>query len=306
MLDVDRMRATKVIARCLALVMAGATIAAMSTRASAQSEPGYGAPYSDSTGAHAAESETRPTERAGNEPPDIPAVSPEDRAAAFPDLGGTDMRHMMLEDPFNTFVLLDGLEAREADGGDIQSWDLSAWMGHSLHRLWIRSEGERRSGRTEDGDLELLWGRSVTRWWDVVAGGRQEFESGSGETWAAFGVQGLAPYRFELDATAYLGEVGRTAARFAAEYELLITNRLILQPRIEFNWYGQSDVERAIGSGLSTGEVGLRLRYEIRREIAPYVGMMQEKKFGGTADFARAAGEDPSETRFVAGIRLWF
>lgn len=306
MSEIRKTRREKLVAPRALLLMAAAAFAAVSPDAAGQSHGAGGAAQHESTAGLAAESETAAPGGAASEPPVIPPVTPEDREAAFPNLSGSDMRHMMLEDPFNTFLLFDRLEAREADRGSLQGWDLSGWVGHALRRVWIRSEGERRSGSTEEADLEVLWGRSVTRWWDVVAGGRQEFEPGPAQTWAAFGVQGLAPYRFELDATAYVGEAGRTAGRLAAEYELLITNRLILQPRIELNWYGRSDLERAIGSGLSTGEAGLRLRYEIRREIAPYVGVMKEKKFGRTADLFRAAGDDPSETRFVAGIRLWF
>ncbi|HEX7082279.1 MAG TPA: copper resistance protein B [Gammaproteobacteria bacterium] len=234
-----------------------------------------------------------------------PPATSADLEAAFPDLGPIEP-DMMLEEPFNTFVLLDQLEVRDADDGEIGSFELSAWAGRSLRRLWIRSEGQRRSGDTEHAELELLWGRAFAPWWDVVAGVRRDFEPGPGENWMAFGVQGLAPYRFELEATAYLGEGGRTAARVEAQHELLITNRLVLQPLLELNWYGDDDSSRGIGSGLASAEAGLRLRYEFRREIAPYVGLMREKKLGDTADLARAAGEDPSETRFVAGIRLWF
>ncbi|MBT8128902.1 MAG: copper resistance protein B, partial [Gammaproteobacteria bacterium] len=124
--------------------------------------------------------------------------------------------------------------------------------------------------------------------------------------WLAFGVQGLAPYWFELDAAAYIGEAGRTAFTLEAEYELLLTQKLILQPRIETNWYGKRDAARGLGDGLSDLSAGLRLRYEIRREFAPYLGVEWARKFGETEDFARAAGLDPDETRFVAGLRFWF
>jgi copper resistance protein B len=212
----------------------------------------------------------------------------------------------MHEDPFTAFVLFDRLEAQRADVSDNAVWDVEAWAGHSLSRLWIRSEGERRRGRTEDADLELLFGRAFSRWWDYVAGVRRDFSPEPGATWAAFGVHGLAPYRFEIDATAYLGEGGRTAARVETEYELLMTNRLILQPRVELDWYGDDAPRRGIGAGLADAEIGLRLRYEIRREIAPYVGISRASKIGRTADLARAAGEDPRETRIVAGVRFWF
>ena len=134
------------------------------------------------------------------------------------------------------------------------------------------------------------------------------YDSGVGpdRKWLAFGVQGLAPYWFEVDATVYAGEQGRSAFRLEAEYELLLTQKLILQPRIETNFYGRRDAARELGSGLSDLAAGVRLRYEIRRELAPYVGIERSGKFGETADFARAAGHDSQETRVVAGLRFWF
>lgn len=237
-----------------------------------------------------------------------PPLTAEDRAAAFPDVGDMDVREMMTANPLLTFVLFDQLEAQDAEGGDMLSWDVTGWSGRapSLNRLWFRSEGERESGRTDRAELELLWGHSFARWWDFVAGVRQDFRPSPDQSWAAFGIQGLAPYRFELGATGYIGEAGQAAARLEAEYELLITNRLILQPRIELDWFRDDDPRRGIGSGLAEGEVGLRLRYEFRREVAPYIGLVRARKFGDTADLARAAGADPKDTRLVAGIRLWF
>lgn len=211
--------------------------------------------------------------------------------------------HPMLEDPFNRSLLFDELEMHESDE---LAWDATFWAGRSFDKLAVRTEGETSGGDTERAELELLWAHSVARWWDVVAGARADFEPGPTESWAAFGVQGLAPHRFELEATAYVGDGGATAARFEGEYELLITQRLILQPQLELNWYGQSDPERGLGPGLSTGEVALRLRYELRREVAPYVGLVRERRYGATADAARANGEDPDDTRLVAGLRLRF
>ena len=211
--------------------------------------------------------------------------------------------HEMLEDPFNRAVVLDELEVHD---GDDLSWDANAWFGYAFNRFAVRTEGERADGDTEKAELQLLWTHPFARWWDVVAGARADFEPGSSRSWAAVGVQGLSPYRFALEATAFVGENGDTAARFEGEYELLITNRLILQPQLELNWYGQADQERRIGAGLSSVEAGLRLRYEFRREIAPYVGLVRERLVGSTADFARAEGLDPDDTSLVAGIRLRF
>lgn len=239
-------------------------------------------------------------------PYEPPPVTAADREAAFPDVGDMNMAEMMDEDPLNRFLLFDRLEAQDGGDGELLNWDLHGWIGRSARRLWIRSEGERDGGTTERAELQLLWARPIARWWDVVAGVRQDFHPGSSQGWAAFGMQGLAPYRFELEATAFVGDGGRVAARLDAEYELLITNRLILQPLVELDWYGQSDTARGIGSGLSSAESGLRLRYEFRREIAPYIGLARERTFGSTADLLRAAGIDTRDTRLVAGVRVWF
>jgi len=237
--------------------------------------------------------------------PDLPPITAADRAAAFPDVGGAHA-HGMIEDPFNRSILVDELETQDADGGDLQSWHVRAWAGHSLNRLAIRTEGERRGGDTERAELQLLWAHAVARWWEVVAGARTDFEPGPSITYAAFGVQGLAPYHFEIEATAFLGEGGDSTARVKAEYELLITNRLVLQPLLELNWYGQSDPARGLASGLATTEAGLRLRYEFRREVAPYVGLMHERRVGDSADLVRAEGGDEDDTRLVLGVRLRF
>ena len=215
-------------------------------------------------------------------------------------------RHVMVEDPFNHALLFDQFELKDTDAGTDVRWDASAWVGHSFDRLAIRTEGNEVGGATEHAELQLLWAHTITRWWDVVTGVREDFAPDPSRGWAAFGVQGIAPYRFDVEATAFVGDGGDSAARVKAEYELLITQRWILQPRAELNWYGQEDAVRGLGPGFSSSEIALRLRYEARREVAPYVGVVRERKHGGTADFARAAGEDPDDTRLVAGIRLRF
>lgn len=211
--------------------------------------------------------------------------------------------HEMLEDPFNRSVVLDELEL--GDGDDLR-WNANAWLGYSFNRLALRTQGERVDGHTERAELQVLWSHAFARWWDVVAGARADFEPGSSRNWAAVGVQGLTRYRFNLEATAFVADGGETAARVQGEYDLLVTPRLILQPKLELNWYGQADRERALGSGLSSVEAGLRLRYEIRREVAPYVGLVRERRVGATADLARAAERDADDTSLVAGIRLRF
>ena len=232
----------------------------------------------------------------------IPVVTDADRAAATPPSGG----HPPHDNSIQRYVLLDRLEGWDADPGAGTAWAMQGWLGTDLDRLWLRSEGERVDGRTESADLEILYGRSVARWWDVVAGVRHDFNPGGSQDFAAIGVMGLAPYMFEFQATGYIGESGQTAARVEVEYEMLLTNRLVLQPMVEADFYGRNDQRRGIGSGLSTAEAGVRLRYEISRRFAPYVGIVHERAFGRTADFRREEGEDASDTRLVAGFRIWF
>lgn len=238
--------------------------------------------------------------------PAAASVSDAERAAAFPDLGSMRMAEMHLEDPLNKLVLLDRLESQNSSGGDVLAWNLETWVGRDLGKLWIRSEGEQKSGDTERAELELLYGRALWPWWELVAGARRDFAPADDQSWAAVGVRGLTPYRFNVEATAYVASGGRAALRLETTYELLVTNRLIVEPLLELNWHGQTDAARSVGAGLSDGELGLRLRYEIRREIAPYVGLTRKSSFGETADLVRAAGRDPEDSRLVAGIRVWF
>jgi copper resistance protein B len=213
---------------------------------------------------------------------------------------------MQMDDRARTGTFLfDQLEWRNTAEGNAAAWDAEAWYGGDYNKVWLRSEGEHVAGRTQDARADLLWDHTFARWWSVQAGGRPDFGAGPGRTWAAIGVQGLAPYWFNTEATFYVGEQGRTAARLKTEYELLFTRRLILQPEAEANLYGKSDPARQLGSGLSDLQIGLRLRYEVRREFAPYLGVVWSRQFGGTADRARDSGGDPSDVQFVAGLRAW-
>ena len=232
----------------------------------------------------------------------IPPVTEADRAAAFP--AGLE-GHATHDRRINTFVLFDQLEWQGGENGGL-SIDNKTWIGGDVNRLWLRAEGESSDGRPENAQLHALYGRSISRWWDVVAGVRHDFRPGPGQAWLAVGIQGLAPQWFEVEATAYFGRAGRTHARFEVEYEMLLTNRLILQPLVEAELYGKSDPVRGIGAGLSSIDAGLRLRYEVRREFAPYVGLTFHRALFGTADFARADGEDVGRMRFAMGVRAWF
>ncbi len=232
----------------------------------------------------------------------IPVLTDADRAAAFPDVAG----HAAHDNRIHSYWLLDRLEAWDADEGTGIEWEALSWIGTDLDRIWLRTEGERTGGSTESADLEVLYGRNVARWWDAVVGVRQDFGEGPSQTFIAFGVMGLAPYKFEVEATAYIGQSGQTALRLEAEYDTLLTNRLILQWLAEAELHGRNDERRGIGSGLGTVEAGLRLRYEITRQFAPYVGLVWERAFGDTADFRRAEGDDTNDVRLVAGVRIWF
>jgi copper resistance protein B len=232
----------------------------------------------------------------------IPALTAADRAAAFPDVAG----HAVHDNAIHSFWLVDRLETWNADEGTGIGWEAVAWIGTDLDRLWLRTEGEHVGGSTESVELEVLYGRAISRWWDMVVGLRQDFGEGPSQTFAAIGVIGLAPYMFEVEATAYVGTSGQTAARVEVEYETLFTNRLILQWLAEAELHGKDDPRRGIGAGLSTLEAGLRLRYEFTRKFAPYIGVARERAFGKTADLRRASGGDIDDTRFVIGLRTWF
>ena len=203
-------------------------------------------------------------------------------------------------------VLLDQLDWRDGGGSSALAWDAEAWYGTDYNKLWLKTEGERSGGTTQDARIEAFWDYTIARWWNLQTGVRHDLGEGPSRDWAAVGVEGLAPYFFQIEATAYVGDAGRTAARFKADYELLFSQRLILQPEIELNAYGKSDPEKRIGSGISDLQLALRLRYEIRREVAPYIGVAWVKQFGNTADLVRASGEDTSDLQALAGIRIWF
>ncbi len=214
----------------------------------------------------------------------------------------TELMEMDDTDTLGKF-LLDELETSRAGNQTVVGWDAQAWYGGDYDKVWVESEGERNGGK-RSGRGELLWDHVFARWWSMQTGIRRDFGAGA-RTWGTIGVRGLAPYWFYIDAALYVGG-GRAAARFKADYEVLFTQRLILQPEAGMNLYSKDDHERSIGSGLSDLEIGFRLRYELRREVAPYVGIAFLRRFGGTADYARANGEDSSEIRALAGVRAWF
>lgn len=204
-------------------------------------------------------------------------------------------------------VLFDkfGIE-RNRGGQNALNWDGRFWFGTATDRLLVKSEGERENGGGSDAKVEAFWSHAVSPFWDLQVGARRDVGSGPKRNWAALGIEGVLPYNIELQATAYAGASGRTALALKAEYDLLLTQRLIFTPELEASLYGKDDAERGVGSGLSTGSLSLRLRYEVTREFAPYVGVSFERKFGQTASYASDAGASRSQTAVMAGVRFWF
>jgi copper resistance protein B len=212
----------------------------------------------------------------------------------------------MDDDPLLTMLVVEQLEIRETDGDNPLVWDAEGWFGKDLHKLWIKTDGEYVDDRVEEMELQLLYSRAVAPYWDLQLGWRRDIRPTPERDWMAFGLKGLAPYFFDIDASLFVGESGRTAARLKAEYEVMLTQRLILAPEVELNLHGKDDSDTETGSGLSDIEAGLRLRYEVRREFAPYIGLNWTRLYGNTADFAREEGEDVDDLQMVLGVRFWF
>jgi copper resistance protein B len=204
-------------------------------------------------------------------------------------------------------VLFDELEYRLQDGRDAFAWDGQAWYGGDYNKVWLETEGEQlRSDELEQAEVQLLYSRLLAYFWDLQAGVRYDFRPDPSRGYGVVGLQGLAPGFFELDLKGFVSDEGELSARLKAEYDLRITQRLILQPKLEVDLAAENVRERGIGRGISTIEPGLRLRYEITRKFAPYVGVNWERALGETADLAREEGEDVSNLALVAGVRLWF
>lgn len=219
-------------------------------------------------------------------------------------LEGNERLTLADEHPFYA-LLGDRLEYNEQANAGV--FDLQAWYGTTFDRLVIKTEGDFSEGSIEENQTDILWGHAVSAYWDTQAGVRLDYnKEGENRQWLAFGLQGLAPYWFELDMTAYVGERGNTAFTLEAEYELLLTQKLIIQPRAEITLYGKNDKQNELGSGLSSSAIGFRVRYEFTRQFAPYIGVEWSNKFGNTADYATSSGQSSNNTAFVAGIKFWF
>lgn len=235
-------------------------------------------------------------------PPFIAPLTDADRAAAFPDVTGHHMTHGR---SVHAAVLFDELEWRGGRDGSGGHWDVDGWIGGDRDRLWLRAEGVGEGGRLGDAHAHVLWGRPIARWWDVVAGVRQDLRPGTPQTWAAFGVQGFAPYRIDLEVTGYIGNDGRTQLRADAAHDLRLSRRVVAQTRLEATFAGKPDPDRDLDAGLTSTELGIRVRYEIRRELAPYVGVNWHRTAGHTDGHAHAGAGSTSGVSAVVGLRFW-
>jgi copper resistance protein B len=222
-------------------------------------------------------------------------------------VGTVELGHPVMDNMIFVHGILDQFEGRTDGRTPDLRWSSEGWIGTDYDKFWVKTEGfRRRDGSVDDGKHEFLYSRAISTYFDLQAGLRSDIDSQRNRNWAAFGFEGLAPLFFHVSGTGYVRDSGHFAANFEASYDLLLTNRLILQPEVEINLYSKSDPARLIGAGLSDIDTGVRLRYEFDRKFAPYIGVAYEGKFGQTASFARRAGESTSGVRFVFGIRSWF
>ena len=214
--------------------------------------------------------------------------------------------HLGDEHPYAT-LLLDRLDwGKAASGKPSLQFDGQWSWGSSYNRLLLQSEGHAEQGKLQEARNEVLWSHAIAPFWDSQLGLRLDKNASADRQWLALGVQGLAPYWFEVHAKLYVGDGGRSALRLGGDYDLALSQKWFLQPAIESNFYGKSDAVNGLGSGLSSASVSLRLRYEGRRDLAPYLGVERQQTFGQTADWARSAGQKTGQTRWFAGLRIWF
>jgi copper resistance protein B len=204
-------------------------------------------------------------------------------------------------------VLFDEFEGRTSGSQSQFRWDGEGWIGTDWNRLWLKSEGFADPSGASDGDHEVLYDRPIPRmrYFDAQAGVRADLDTDPSRVWAAIGIEGLAPYSFKFAPTFYIRNDGHVAGRIETDYDVYLSQRLILQPQAELNFYSRDDRARMTGSGFSDLDAGIRLRYTIRRKFGPYIGYAYDGKYGGSADYARAAGERTAMPTLVFGIRIW-
>lgn len=209
------------------------------------------------------------------------------------------------DDPLLFKVMLDEVETGVGSNKPT-SFEAEAWLGKDINKLWLKAEGEYQNSDDKEAQAQALYSRAISAYWDVQAGVRADRKPSVSREWAVVGIKGLAPYYFDIDAALFVGNDERTALRLRVEPDMLITQKLILSPEIELNIYGKNDREYGVGAGLADISAGLRLRYEIVREFAPYIGVDWQQLYGNTAKYARARGDKKSHTQLVVGFRAWF
>ena len=193
-----------------------------------------------------------------------------------------------------------------APAGSGYRWQIEGWYGGDLNRFVVKTEGEGQSDEgVETAEVQLLYSRATGRYTDVQVGLRHDVEPRS-TAYAVLAVDAMFPYWFEAEGSLFLSDKGDLLARIEGSYDFRLAQRLVLQPRAELEFSAQNMPRSKIGSGLSKTELGLRLRYEFRREFAPYLGVAHERAFGKTGDYARAEGKDIDSLRVLVGLRAWF
>ncbi len=208
-------------------------------------------------------------------------------------------------------IMIDQLELQNSNKENLQRWDMQAWVGTDYKKFWFKTEGDFVAGQSE-GEIELqgLYSQAVSAFWDLQYGLRYDrvYNTGSSNEhfFGVLGVQGLAPYWFEVESALFVDNDGILSARVAASYDLLFTQRLILQPRMEFNLSAGDVPKLGVGKGFNDLQLGLRLRYEFTRKIAPYIGIEWTKQYANTANFTLADGGVVEDVKLISGIRLWF
>jgi copper resistance protein B len=266
---------------------------------------GHCTPSSPQQGTGAAEGTDLP---AGNAPP--PPLPVPNAADAFYDPSAMDMgRHHLKEfhGGQKLFQLLNNvMEYQARKGRDGYEWDSEAWYGGDINRLWLKSEGEGASGVVERIEAQALYSHAIDPYFNLQAGLRYDFKPNPSRVYATVAIEGLAPGFFELEGALFLSNKGELMARAEGSYDQRITQRLILQPRVELNFAAQNSRDIGSGSGLSDAEIGVRLRYDIRREFSPYLGVQYQRAFGAARRYLREDGENAGGLEFVVGVRTWF
>ena len=189
--------------------------------------------------------------------------------------------------------------------GTVASWDLKGWIGGDDNKLWIKSEGEHKDGKTDSAELWALYSRNISTFWDSQVGIRYDVKPAS-TSYLTMGFNGLAPYYFDTEAHLFISNKGDVSARLREENDFLLTPKLILQPYAEVNIYAQKVSEQDVGAGIADGKIGLQTRYEFTRKFAPYVDVHYGRKFGETSSIAKSNGEDNDDLVGSIGLRLMF